>query len=210
MNRSTLLLLITSLALLLSACGTPATPAPATSASADSGPEAVTATPAPANSVAERPSLNITYADALSPRLLLSLGTLKLAETASPITPEQAPQLLILWQALTNLTNSGTGATEEVNALLLQIEQTLSADQIDAINAMQLTQVEMQTWAQANGTTTGTGGGSGGGQGSGGLSAEARATRQAENGKTGSTGGNENGLSAAIANALIAYLQSIP
>ncbi len=202
------LLLILSLA--LSACGTtPQTPAPA----ADSPAPAVsTAQPASGSAPepAARPALDTGYENALPTRLLLSLGTLQLAETANAVNAEQAPQLLMLWQALTNLTNSGTGATEEVDALLTQIEQTLSPEQVTAINAMRLTQTELQAWAQTNGIQTGTGAGSGGGGGGSGsgLSPEARATRQAENGKTGQTG-SENGLSAALTQALIAYLQGI-
>jgi len=85
----------------------------------------------------------------------------------------------------------------------------LTPEQITAINAMQLTQEDIQAWGEANRTNTGTGEGAGQGQGSGsGMSPEARATRQAEGGKTGDSSG-ENGLSAVMTKALIEYLQSI-
>lgn len=211
MNHSTPWLLLTSLALLLAACGTTPTQAPADVSQPESAPQAAAqsaadlAAPAPV----ERPVLDTTYENALAPRLLLSFGTLKLAETATPVTPTQAAEMEMLWQALQSMTQSGNSATAEVEALLAQIEQTFTPEQIAAINAMKLTQTELQAWAQANGIQIGTGEGAGSGQGQGqGMSPEARATRQAANGKTGAVAG-ENGLSAAITQALIAYLQSL-
>ena len=101
-----------------------------------------------------------------------------------------------------------------MNALLSQIELTLTAEQIASINAMKLTLVDLQTWAQANGITIGSGTGSeqGTGQGMGqgaGLSPEAKATKQAENGMTGNTPNSENGLSSVITETLITYLENI-
>jgi len=122
--------------------------------------------------------------------------------------------MLILWQALNNLTRSGTSAEAEVEALITQIEQSFTSDQVLAINDMALTQVDLQTWAQENGITigsgtdTGTGTGQGTGQGSG-MTAEQKATKQAENNVTGSTGSGEGGLSSAITEALITYLEGI-
>lgn len=215
MNRSTLLIVLTSLALLLTACGSSPTQAPVAVSQPESAPQAAATQPpaepaAPAAAQpAERPALDTTYENALAPRLLLSFGTLQLAETATPVSAEQAAQMLMLWQALDTMTKSGNSATAEVDALLAQIEQTFTPEQITAINAMKLTQTELQAWAQANGVQMGTGDGSGGGQGQGqGMSPEARATRQAANGKTGSVPG-ENGLSAAVTQALLAYLQSL-
>lgn len=208
MNRSSILIVIIALVLLLAACGTSPTQAPVAVSQPESAPQPPAESAAPTAAPAERPTLDTTYENALAPRLLLSFGTLKLAETATPVTPEQATQMLMLWQALDTMTKSGNSATAEVEALLAQIEQTLTPEQITALNAMKLTQTELQAWAQANGIQMGTGSGSGGqGQGQG-MSPEARATRQAANGKTGSAPG-ENGLSAAITQALITYLQSI-
>jgi hypothetical protein len=158
-----------------------------------------------------RPTIAADYENALSLRLLLSLGTLKLTETSLPLTSNQASQLLPLWQGLINLTQSGSSAQEEVNTLLVQIENTLTPQQVAAINAMQLTQVELQAWAQANGIIAGSGGGQGQGQGQGGgggVSPEARATKQASQGQ-GVPAGGDNGLSAAIETALLIYLQSL-
>lgn len=204
--------------LLLAGCGTASTPTPAPVEAAAVQPTISAEAPViaipttdvmPTSTVIVRPALDVAYENALAPRLLLSLGTLKLAETSTPVTREQAPQLLMLWQGLDNLTRSGTSAQAEVDALLAQIESVYTPEQIMAINAMHLTQVELQAWAQQNGIVS-AGGGGGQGQGNGqgnGMSPEARATKQAAQGITSS--GGENGLSAAVTQALLVYLQSI-
>jgi len=164
--------------------------------------------------VSQKNAFDYEYEGALSSRLLLAFGSLKLAESANPITVDQAPQMLMLWQALDNLTRSGISAEAEVDALMSQIEGLFSSEQISAINAMALTQVDLQTWAQTNGITigsgTGTGMGTGQGSGSGsGLSPEEKATKQAENNPTGTTSTGEGGLSSAVTEALISYLEGI-
>lgn len=169
---------------------------------------------APGTTANASPAITNDYEGALSTRLLVALGTLKLADTNNPITTEQAPQLLLLWQTLDNLTRSGTSAEAEVSALLAQIESTLTPEQIASINNMKLTQVELKAWAEANGITAGVGTGLdvGAGQGMGqgqNLTAEERATKQAENGMTGTTSNRESGLSSAITAALITYLENI-
>jgi len=114
----------------------------------------------------------------------------------------------MLWYAFDTLTRSGTSAQVEVDSLLAQIEAAYTPEQIMAINAMHLTQKELQTWAQLNGITASGSGGQGQGQGSG-LSPEARATKQAAQGTSGAANGGENGLAAAVTGALLVYLQSI-
>ncbi len=156
-------------------------------------------------------TLDVSYENALSTRLVLALGILRLEESEVPVTSEQVPVLLMLWQGLVNLTNSGTSAEAEVNALLTQIESTLTPEQIQLINQMRLTQIDTQAWAQENGLTlgTGTGTGTGGGQGQGSNLSEAeKATRQAANNPTGDTSNRENSLSNALTQALIEYLES--
>jgi hypothetical protein len=208
MKRLSLLTVVLLFALILTACG---------SNTQSANPEAVSeSTPASGDTGIstgdnpdERIAIDYGYENPLSTRLMLAFGSLRLAETSTPITGEQAPEMLMLWQALDNLTNSGTSAEEEVNALLTQIELGMTNEQVAAINAMKLTQVDLQTWAKVNGLTVGSGTGleQGSGQGRG-MSPEARATKQAENGMTGTTN-NENGLSSAVTTALITYLESI-
>ena len=149
-------------------------------------------------------NLDTSYEGALSARNQLALGALQLDGTANAITAAQAKMLLTLWQALRGTMQSGASASAEVNALLGQIEGTLTADQLKAIKNMKLTQTAFQQWATANGITLGAGGGQpGSGQG---LSPEARATRQASEGRTGQSGA---GASTAIIESVIAYLQKI-
>jgi len=149
--------------------------------------------PPAAEQTASAAALNDTYPDALSIRSQLTLGTLKLEETAGAVTPEQARELLPLWQASRSLTRSGTGATEEADAVLNQIQEAMTPAQIEAIAAMQLTRAHNQEMAQALGLSTGTGEGEGSsqrGQGQN-LSPEERATRQAEKDVQNTTGTSE-------------------
>lgn len=151
-------------------------------------------------------ALDTSYEGALAVRNQLALGTLQLDSTANAITADQAKTLLTLWQALRATTQSGASAQAEVNTLLGQIEGALTAKQLTAIKDLKLTQTAFQQWAAANGITMGAGGGQpGSGQG---LSPEARATRQAAEGRTGSTG-SSSGASTAVVAAVIAYLEKI-
>lgn len=151
-------------------------------------------------------ALDTSYEGALSARNQLALGMLQLDGTGNAITADQAKALLTLWQALRATTQSGASAQAEVSALLGQIEGSLTAGQLAAIKDLKLTQTAFQQWAAANGITMGAGGGQpGGGQG---LSPEARATRQASEGRTGSTG-SSGGASTAVVAAVIAYLEKI-
>ncbi len=77
--------------------------------------------------------------DDLSLQGKLALGTLKLEGTELAIDEAQATELLPLWQALNTLTNSDTTATAELNAVVNQIQETMSAAQIKALNEMELT-----------------------------------------------------------------------
>ena len=184
-KRFTLIALVLIVA--LSACSAPAPAAPTTNQ------DTYTST-----------ALDTSYEGALSVRNQLALGTLQLAGTPNAITSEQARTLLTLWQALRGTTQSGASAPAEVNALLGQIEGALTADQLAAIKDLKLTQTAFQQWATANGVTIGTGGGQpGSGQS---LSPEARATRQAAEGRTGSSGSG-GGASTAVVTAVIAYLE---
>ena len=122
--------------------------------------------------------LDTSYPDALNVSSQLALGTVRLEETENGVTPEQATALLPLWQAL----QGGVTAQAEVNAVLKQIEGTMTSEQLAAIAAMQLTQDDLRAWAQSQGLGVPPGGGSGRMGGGQDLSPEERATRQAERG----------------------------
>jgi len=78
-------------------------------------------------------------AQTLSGPTLLLIGSLKLDGTAQAITPAQAAELLPLWQVYSELTTSDTAAQAEKDALVKQIEETMTAEQMQAIQAMNLT-----------------------------------------------------------------------
>lgn len=113
------------LALILSACGTSQTNLPSTQAMPDNG---------------ELPEIT-----------KLVIGTLNLKDTENAITPEQAKELLPLWQVYLSLLTSDTAAQEEIDVLVEQIGETMTPEQIQAIEAMQLSQEDRFTVMQENG-----------------------------------------------------------
>jgi hypothetical protein len=120
----------------------------------------------------------------------LAVGLIKLEGTANAVSTSQAAALLPLWQAYGSLLSSSTSAPAEYQGLQNQIEAALTPDQLKAIDAMKLTQGDLQTASQglgggfsAQGTprarTNGSSGGAGafpgaGGGGGGGGGAEGR------------------------------------
>lgn len=73
----------------------------------------------------------------LSTQLLV--GTFKLEDSGQAVTPEQARALLPLWQAVQALSNATDAAPQEMEAVVAQIQDSMTADQLDAITAMNLT-----------------------------------------------------------------------
>lgn len=86
----------------------------------------------------------------------LVLGSLKLENTDYAITAEQATELLPMWQVYEQLLGSDTAAQEEIDALTEQIQETMTANQMQTINDMQLTQQDMFTAMQGADTVTST------------------------------------------------------
>lgn len=73
----------------------------------------------------------------------LILGTFKLEGTAQAISAEQAATLLPLWQVYQDLSASDTAAQAEMDALVGQIQATMTSDQLAAIDDMNLTQQDI-------------------------------------------------------------------
>lgn len=94
---------------------------------------------APDGSEPASPTLADGYENALSVQGQLALGTVQLDETELAVDEAQAADLLPLWQALQSLQNSDTAAGIEIDAVLQQIQDTMSPDQIQAIADMALT-----------------------------------------------------------------------
>jgi hypothetical protein len=124
------------------------------------------------------------YKDALPVSMQLALGLFKLDETGAPVTSEQAAALIPLWKAYRSLTTSGEGSNLEIEALIVQIQETLSQDQQQSIANMQLTMQDLMELAQEKNLVLRGAGGPG-------LSAEERATREAQrfSGQGGGQGG---------------------
>ena len=209
MNRSTLLLLLI-FTLLITACGA-------------SAPNAA----GPASGVSGDPAVG-----ELSPSIQVAIGTLRLDETENAVTAEQAQELLPLWQTMQVLSESATAAQQEIDALAEQIQETMTAEQRQAITDMNLTREDMMSVLQEQGLASGgvpaggnqnggggfgpggfpggvppqgefPGGGPGGGGGQGsGLTPDQIATAQASRQQTGGSL-----IPPILINALIEYLQ---
>ena len=85
----------------------------------------------------------------------LAIGTLKLEGTENAITPEQASDLLPLWQVYLSLVDSDTAAQAEIDGLVDQISTTLTDSQKQAIEDMQLSQPDMMSVMQEMGISMG-------------------------------------------------------
>jgi hypothetical protein len=154
------------------------------------GCSALTAAPAPLPTYTGS-RFEIGYDDALSSFTLVAMGTLKLDGTANAITPQQAKQLLPLWQALRSSVNIGGAGQAEVDALLAQIDQAMTAEQVTAVNAMKLTRDEMRAWGQEKGLVPS------------GFSPQMMATQQA----AARSGGMPGAVAVGLLDAIIEYLE---
>jgi len=86
----------------------------------------------------------------------LLVGTFKLEDTSLAVSADQADSLLPLWETLESLASSNTAASQEVDAVVSQIKSTMSPEQIAKINAMKLTQQDLQATAIDTGTAAST------------------------------------------------------
>ncbi|MCC6146026.1 MAG: hypothetical protein IT308_00505 [Anaerolineaceae bacterium] len=116
----------------------------------------------------------------------LAVGTLKLEGTDQAVTAEQARELLPLWKAVKTLSGDDTISAEEIQALYDQIQETMSAGQIQAISQMSLTQQDLTALMADLGIERNAG--------AGGLTDEQRATRIAQRQSQGSGGGFAGGI----------------
>jgi len=90
----------------------------------------------------------------------LMLGTVILEETAYAIDSDQATDLLPLWKAMRSLSGSDTTAQAEMEAIVNQIQDTMTADQMKAIEEMGVTMADMAGVAETLGIELGFDGGS--------------------------------------------------
>ena len=93
----------------------------------------------------------------LSATTQLIVGTLKLEKTENAVTAEQAAELLPLWQTMQVLSESDSAAEQETEALIAQIQETMTAEQRQAITDMNLAREDMMSIMQEQGLTMGGG-----------------------------------------------------
>jgi len=84
-------------------------------------------------------ALTTGYTNALPVELQLAYGTLKLKGSANEIDSQTAAALLPLWKAVRSLSASDNAAQAEIQAVYRQIEESMSAAQLQAIAELQLT-----------------------------------------------------------------------
>lgn len=91
----------------------------------------------------------------LSSPLDLLVGTFRLEGTDNAVTAEQAAALIPLWQAYSSLSASDTAAPQEIDALVQQIHEAMTAGQLTAIEDMKLTGQDMFALMQEQGLANG-------------------------------------------------------
>jgi predicted small secreted protein len=126
--------------------------------------------------------LKADYQNALPVPIQLALGIFKLEESSYPLSKDEAAALLPLWKAYHSLTNSETSSAEEISALIEQVQQTLSAEQLQSIADLQLTGQDLAQLAQDKNIAFG------GGRNFN-FTPEQQATRQAQRGSGQFSGG---------------------
>ena len=86
----------------------------------------------------------------------LVLGTLKLEDTELAVDKEEAAVLLPLWKAVRVLKSDDTISTQEMDALYQQIRDSMSTEQVKAINAMAFSDKDINTLIASLGVGFGT------------------------------------------------------
>ncbi len=160
----------------------------------------------------------------------LAVGTLDLEGTDNAVTAAEARVLLPLWQQVKTLGAGPNASASDLTSVTNQIQQAMTADQINAIDAMNLTATDVQSEMEELGIPTPQGGGNNfSGTPFPTLSADQRATRTAgrqtqvanggsgggfggaqgtpsPNGTPGFRGGNRGGFNSVLVEAVINLL----
>jgi hypothetical protein len=74
----------------------------------------------------------------------LALGTLTLEGTDKAVTADQAKTLLLLWKAVKSLSSSNNTSAAEMTAIYQQIQEAMTAEQMQVIQGLNLSPTEMQ------------------------------------------------------------------
>jgi outer membrane murein-binding lipoprotein Lpp len=92
----------------------------------------------------------VAASSGLSMATKLATGTLTLQGTSNAITASEASQLLTLWQAYQSMSSSDTTSQVELEALVSQIQSSMTSEQIKAIDDMNLTEQSVSEVIQAS------------------------------------------------------------
>jgi len=139
MKKPILFLLSLLLVLILAACGGVASGQSATTGAGDATSQDM-----------ETPQTPI--------EIQLILGTVKLDETEYAIDADQAAALLPLWKVFRSLGESETSAQVEIDAVVSQIQDTMTEDQIRTMEGMDLSMQDFAAVAEVLGIEMGFGG----------------------------------------------------
>jgi hypothetical protein len=82
---------------------------------------------------------------------LLGAGTLKLEGTSLAVTSQQSKDLLFLWKAVKSLGSNSNTAQDEIAALYQQIKETMTSEQVQALQNMTLANEDIQALMQQYG-----------------------------------------------------------
>ena len=99
-----------------------------------------------------REELRADFAEsALPPASQLVLGTLMLEDTEYAVDSGLAANLTPYWKLFRSLLESDTTAQEELNALIAEIQELMSTDQVNYIADLELTQEDLMTFISESG-----------------------------------------------------------
>jgi hypothetical protein len=99
-----------------------------------------------ATSAVSSPLSGLVASNTLSSKL--GAGLLMLEGTGQAVTAEQAANLLPLWQAYRNLSASSSSSQGEIQALYSQIQESLTSEQLAAIQQVELSQANLASLMQ--------------------------------------------------------------
>jgi hypothetical protein len=78
----------------------------------------------------------------------LLIGTIRLEGTKNELNPEQAKVLYPLWVKMEATMANMVSTTNDINAITIQIQSTMTMEQLKAINDMNLTDQDLTTLLQ--------------------------------------------------------------
>ena len=139
MRRTMVFVAILLVALPLAACKPKGTSPGASNASASSSP------------------LKEDFENALPAIGQIMVGTFRLEGTGQAVTAKQAGELVPAWKGYRSLSGSDTASAAELNALVEQIIDAMTPEQLKAIAALTLTREDMTTVMQEQGLDVPTG-----------------------------------------------------